>query len=240
MSPRSSSLNPIKIISHLTKSDSGSRTILDETPLDAQLILLRTWQSNRLKVTYDNFYQDPQYLLAIEFFLNDIYTPRDLSQRDADFEQLHNVFSRLLPASMIKILTDAIELNEMTNALDHKLLRALVDELGMTDEITPQLYAEGYRVCDNYEERKQQIELIVDLLYEAWKGARLPVIGPSLRLAKRPAYAAGWSELYDFLDRGYKAAKKMRDVSTMADTIYEREMRILEQVFAGEPYPFEL
>jgi hypothetical protein len=66
------------------------------------------------------------------------------------------------------------------------------------------------------------------------------MIGPSLRLAKRPSYAAGWSELYDFLERGYKAAKKMRDVSFMADTIYEREMRILEQVFAGEPYPFNL
>jgi hypothetical protein len=240
MSSRNRPPSPIKILSHLKRSDDRERKIVGEKPLNPQLVLLRSWQTKRLKETYANFYNDPQYLPAIEFFLNDIYSASDFSQRDADFEQLHNVFSRILPASMIKILTDAIELNELTINLDQKLLRALVDDLGMVDEITPQLYAEGYRICDNYQERVYQIELIVALLYEAWKGARLPMIGPSLRLAKRPSYAAGWSELYDFLERGYKAAKKMRDVSSMADTIYEREMRILEQVFAGEPYPFQL
>jgi hypothetical protein len=240
MSPRKNSLSPLKILSHIKKSDGGERKIVNTASPDPQLTLLRAWQTKRLKETYTYFYNDPQYLPAIEFFLKDIYAPRDFSQRDADFEQLHNFFSKILPASMIKILTNAIKLNELTDSLDHKLLRALVEDLGMEDEITPQLYAEGYQVCDNYEERAQQIELIVALLYQAWEGARIPLIGPSLRLAKRPTYAAGWSELYDFLERGYKAAKKMHDVSTMADTIYEREMRILDQIFAGEPHPFNL
>ena len=84
MSNSKRSPNPLKILSHLKKTDDGERKIVDARSLDPQLFLLREWQTNRLKKTYANFYNDPQYLLAIEFFLNDIYSPRDFSQRDLD------------------------------------------------------------------------------------------------------------------------------------------------------------
>jgi hypothetical protein len=62
----------------------------------------------------------------------------------------------------------------------------------------------------------------------------------SLRLVRQPVYRAGWSEVYDFLERGYQACRPMRDVKYFVKTIYQRECTILEQIFAGDDDPFEI
>ncbi len=40
----------------------------------------------------------------------------------------------------------------------------LVDQLGVTDSIAREQYAAGYRLCDNYDERVRQIDLITQVL----------------------------------------------------------------------------
>ena len=40
----------------------------------------------------------------------------------------------------------------------------LVDQLGVTDSIAREQYAAGYRLCDNYDERVRQIDLITQAL----------------------------------------------------------------------------
>jgi hypothetical protein len=65
---------------------------------------------------------------------------------------------------MLTLLTQVVELNRLTNALDNRLVQVLVDELGVTEELTPQLYAEGYLICDNYAERARQIDLTTHVL----------------------------------------------------------------------------
>jgi hypothetical protein len=122
--------------------------------------------------------------------------------------------------------------------LDDALLHVLVEQLGVTDTITPEVYAQGYRICDNYAERARQIELIGIVLRQVGEGARLPVVGMAMRLARIPAQRAGWGELYDLLARGYAAFKPMRDVKAFVKTVEQREMRILDRIFAGAPDPF--
>ena len=60
----------------------------------------------------------------------------------------------------------------------------------------------------------------------------------ALKLAGGTARKAGWVELYDFLERGYNAFKRIKDVKAFVSTIEQRERRILAQIFAGEPDPF--
>jgi hypothetical protein len=115
-----------------------------------------------------------------------------------------------------------------------------VDQLGVIDTITPERYAEGYRICDNYAERTQQIDLIATVLAQVGAGARQPVVGLAMKLAQLPAQRAGWGELYDVLKRGYAAFKQLRDVKTFVGTITQRERRILNQIYSGNPDPFTL
>jgi hypothetical protein len=240
MSETSKSPNLIHLLFDLQHDQSMQRQSVDGKSLPTQLALLRAWQSRRLSRTYADLSADPQFGPACRFFLSDIYAPRDFSQRDHDFERLHDLLSRFLPAQMLRLLHDAIQLNRLSYALDNRLLEALVNQPGVTQAITPEQYAEAYRLCDNYARRAAQIEQLADILTQVGEGTRLPMVGVSLRLARIPAQAAGWFELYDFLARGYTAFKPMRRIHTFARTIRDRETRILDRIYARHPHPFDL
>jgi hypothetical protein len=144
----------------------------------------------------------------------------------------------VLPAQTLQVLTAIIALNRLTATLDHDLCRVLVEQLGVTDTITPACYAEGYRICANKDVRADQIDRIAMVLARVGAGAHLPVIRLALFLARIPAQRAGWGELYAVLSRGYAAFRQLRDVPTFVETITQRERRILDQIFAGSPDPF--
>jgi hypothetical protein len=147
---------------------------------------------------------------------------------------------RFGPEYTLKLLTHVVELNTLTNELDHRLVRVLVDKLGMADTITPELYASGYRICNNYVERVHQIELVTEVVTQVAKGARLMVVGAAMKIMRGPAHRAGWVELYDFLEHGYDAFKQMRDVKTFVQLVERREKRILSQIFSSHPDPFAI
>lgn len=223
-------------IQHLQHGKDRQRPELKE--LDPQLAMLRTWQVERLRTTYTDMLESKSYRLACEFFLNEIYAPRDFSQRDQDFVHLYTMAKRFIPEHFLDLFKALLELNNMTHALDQSLLQALVGPLGMTDEITPALYSQAYRICDNYDERKFQIELLVAVIHDVGAGARDRLVGPTLQLARIPAALGGWNEIYDFTTHGYQAFHAMRHPGTFASTIQKREMIILDRIFSGDNDPF--
>lgn len=210
------------------------------TELDPPLVLLRQWQSERLARTYADLLADKRYRPAGLFFLSDIYAPRDFSQRDHDVERIHAFLSRVVPAQMLQLLTDVVELNSLTKVLDRQLVLVLTNKLNVTDTLTPELYAEGYRHCDNYAERIHQIDLITRVVVQVGEGARTLVVGAAMKAVRGPAHRAGWAELFDFLEHGYDAFKRMRDVKTFVQIVEQREKRILNQIFSGHPDPFTI
>lgn len=208
------------------------------------LTALRTWQVDRLKRTYADFLADERYSPACHFFLSDIYGPEDYSQRDQDAEHIYRLASRYIPADMLRLFTDVIWLNKFTAALDLVLLEALVDKLGVpltgqgAAALTPELYAEGYRICDNYEARKLQIDLLMRVIFDVGKGTQHPLVGVTLRMAYFPAQVAGWGELHSFAVRGAKAFQKMKKPNDFAHAIGQREMHILDRIFENHTDPF--
>lgn len=207
------------------------------TALDPPLALLRAWQAGRLAQTYADLLADPQYRPAVLFFLSDIYAPRDFSQRDHDAERMHTFLARVVPAQMLRLLTEVITLNALTNELDRRLAGVLVDQLGVADTLTLEQYAEGYRRCANYTERNRQIDLLLDVVSQVSEGARQPGVGLALKIARGPARRAGWVELFSFLERGYGAFRQIRDLPAFVGIIARRERDILSKIFAGAPNP---
>ena len=122
--------------------------------------LLRRFQAQRLAQTHADLLSSPRFGPAARFFLSDVYGPRDFSQRDADLLRFYEGVRKVLPERAVAVLADVVQLSAMTNDLDERLIRALVDELGVTDAITLEQYAAAYRLCDNYDERLQQIQMI--------------------------------------------------------------------------------
>ncbi len=225
-------LEPLHGIDKLKRQTAAS------AELDPKVAMLRVWQSQRLARTYADLLEQRRYRPACLFFLEDIYAPRDFSQRDRDIEQMYDFARRFIPAPMLRPLALTVKLHHLTEALDQQLLDVLVNQLGVTDTITVPLYAEAYRRCDNYAERVRQIDLIYEIGKKLDGLVRSPVVGAMLTVAKGPARRAGWTELVDFLEHGYTAFKRMHGGEYFLTTIREREMSCLDRIYANDPDPF--
>jgi len=229
-----------RLVAALRQHDHLSHRRVKGGGLSPQMAMLRAWQTQRLARTYADFLAKDRYAPACRFFLEDIYAPQDFSQRNADILRIHDFMMRFIPPRALKTLTLAIELNNLTEALDEKLLRVLVDEVGVSDSISETQYAAAYRLCDNYTDRLQQIEMIVTIGEGLEKLVRRRVIGWTLRLARAPAHRGGWHELQDFLERGYKAFRHMGRAHPFLNAVRSREKQILDNIYNEKPHPFEV
>jgi hypothetical protein len=232
--------SPADLLKELENNPELRQKPVSPVQLDPKLLMLRAWQSNRLAHTYLDLLESDQYGPASRFFLSHIYASKDFSQRDHDILTIYQFLSKILPPISLKLLKESIELNQMTYALDKALLDVLVDHLNNTDTITPALYARAYQVCDNYDERLYQIQSIATIIKTVGEGTRWPMVNVALKLVHKPAIRAGWIELYEFLDRGYKAFKPIKNIKYFANIIRDREIQILDNLFSNKPDPFKL
>ena len=231
-------LKSVKAITSLKSKEAAGLSTDQGNELDPPMALMRVWQSERLKKTHADFLRSKKYGPACRFFLDEIYAPRDFSQRDNDIEYLYEMMSSVLPKFLLSLVSNTVELNNLTNNLDNDLLNTLIDDLGMEEAITPEVYSEAYRICDNYNERRHQIELLMEIGRQVDIGTRIPLIGTTLRLARGPAHRAGWGEVHDFLEKGFSAFKKIRSAKKFLQVIEKRETAILDRIFAGDTDPF--
>lgn len=232
-------LKSIKAISSIDQRDSQDSIYAQKRALSPGLALLRQWQVNRLAGTYSDLIKKPRYTRAAKFFMNDIYAPKDFSQRDNDLEYLYDVMSSVLPRFLLTLVENTVELNNLSNLLDRKLLEAMENDLNLKDEITPEMYTEAYRICDNYDDRALQIALILEIGRQVDFSTRIPLVGTALRLAGGPAKRSGWGDVHDFLERGYNAFKRMKGANEFLSTVKRREMYILDRIFEGDPNPID-
>ncbi len=229
-----------QLLTHLVEARPGKHVKVEAGELPPEIRLLREWQSTRLAWTHHDLLEHPRFRPATRFFLSDVYAPRDFSQRNYDIQKAYDAMRKAVPERVVHTLAETIELHQFTDELDAKLADALFDRLSMGDHITPQSYAEAYRICDNYDDRVRQIDMITKIGRSVDRIVRLPFIGLTLRLAHTPAHLAGWHELQGFLERGYAAFKHMKGAEEFLNTIETRETGILDRIYAGDPDPFDL
>lgn len=232
--------NPTEIARLLHTVEETRHEPVEGESLDPREKLLREWQVHRLVTSYRDLLDHPRYRPACEFFIGDIYAARDFSQRNYDMRRMYRTLRRWVPELMIHPLALAIELHDLTTALDEQLLAVLVNELGMDDTLTVEMYAGAYRRCNNYAARVRQIDMIVETGNRVENLVNIPFSGTVLRLAHAPAARAGWEELLNFLVRGYTAFKHMHGAREFLETIRERELEILDRIYASDPAPFDL
>lgn len=229
-----------QLLTHLVEARPGKHVKVDAGELSPEIRLLREWQSTRLAWTHHDLLEHPRFRPATRFFLSDVYAPRDFSQRNYDIQKAYDAMRKAVPERVVHTLAETIELHQFTDELDGKLADALFGQMGAGEHITPEAYAEAYRICDNYDERVRQIDMIVKIGRSVDRIVRLPFIGLTLRLAHTPALLAGWHELQGFLERGYSAFKHMKGAAEFLTIIETREKKIIDRIYAGDPDPFEL
>ena len=199
----------------------------------ARLSEVKAWQSRRLASSYADVASVPRYRAATAFFLEDLYGPKDFSRRDQSMLSVLPVMSKMLPASAVETAALAIELEALSEDLDHRLARALAP--GPMDEAS---YAAAYRASGTRAERERQVDLIEQVGQRLDALVKKPLVFRMLRLMRQPARLAGMDDLQDFLERGFDSFLQMGGAKEFLALVRERETAILTRLFSGDPRPF--
>jgi hypothetical protein len=189
---------------------------------------LRMWQAGRLAETYEDLRRQPRYAAAVEFFLNDLYGPQDLSPRDKDLLRACRFFARALPGAALEILKLAVALDVLSAELDH----AMAQQLGRGG-LTSAAYAAAYRRVGRADERQRQIELLIGIGEALDRIVLRRWVDLTLRGARLPARMAGFGALQNFLERGFAAFRDMHGAQLLLQAIRERETRLMRVLFKG-------
>lgn len=208
----------------------GSRAVAP-----ARLQELKRFQSQRLAASYADISAQPRYRSATGFFLGDLYGPKDFSRRDAEMLRILPSMIRLLPASAVQTATLAIELEALSEDLDHRVAAALPE--GPIDEGG---YAQAYRAGSTRADRERQIDLIVAVGERLDALVKKPFVYRTLQLMRRPARLAGLQDLQDFLERGFTAFGDMGGAEDFLALVRSRETAILNRLFSGASRPFSI
>ena len=192
---------------------------------------LRVWQAQRLTRTHADLLSSARFGATASFFLTDIYGPEDLSQHEAEIKRILPVMTKLLPASGLETVADAIELSTLSEKLDMAMIKSLGEDAEALDVA---IYGKSYRTVGRRRERQHQIDLIDHLGRSLDDLIRRPFVGKALSLMHRPAILAGLGDLQDFLERGYAAFRKLDGADEFLRIVVTRENRIMEALFAGD------
>jgi hypothetical protein len=215
------------------KLAAGLRRIAAADPVHAaERDQLRAWQAARLAATYPGLLENPRYRPAAEFFLSDLYGPKDFSARDAEVERILPMLVKALPLSGLTTLALAVELDALSEDLDAGMLDALRAR-GEAMRIDAPAYALAYRAVGRRSARLRQIQLIVDTGEALEALARKPFVPSALALMKGPAHLAGLGELHAFLERGFSTFKRMGKADEFLEQIETEETLLMNRWLAN-------
>ncbi len=212
----------------------------NEAPAAAgKRLLLREWQAARLARTYADLLASDRFGQAAQFFLSDLYGPKDFSSRDDEVERIMPLLLNALPFSALQTIALAIEVDALTEQLDAAMVIEL-DRASAMNCIDDDAYIAAYRSVGRRPDRERQIVLIRSTGDALERLARKPLLTTLLVLMRGPAHLAGLGDLHAFLEHGFDAFRRMGDASEFLDCIETRERTLFKNLFKGVAQPFAL
>ncbi|HYB50071.1 MAG TPA: hypothetical protein VED47_03075 [Burkholderiaceae bacterium] len=220
-----------RLLYHLDRAAALREAAAADPKLEASRQQLRGWQAARLARTHADLLASPRMGLAAAFFLSDLYGSEDLTKLDANVRRVAPTMNRVLPAAGMEIVSEAIELEALSEELDFAMAKVLGDK---PSNIDGAIYADAYRKVGRRADRERQISIIDDVGHALDRLVHQPLIGTTLSMMYWPAHLAGLGELQDFLQRGYTAFVKMNGAEEFLHLVVGRERRLLNALFAGD------
>ncbi len=115
---------------------------------------LRIWQAARLARTHADLLENPRYASTALFFLSDIYGPKDLSRHEEEVRRILPIMKQVLPVPGLETVSDAIELNALSESLDADMVATLKKKVLTLSE---EDYVKAYRIVGRRLDRERQI-----------------------------------------------------------------------------------
>ena len=209
----------------------------DDALFLARLRRLQEWQGERLKHTHAHLLDDPVTAEGIQFLLDDVYGGRELLPIAREIRRALPKAMKLLPEKVMATSAAALEAAILTQELDEAVTQTLGEALDQP--LTEMTYLKGFRQDHHHNDRLRQVQLVAELGHRLDRYIRSRMLHATFRMVRKPVHAAGFSNLYDFMDRSFRVMKPVPSVGLLLEQLAAREEAIMQKVYAGHPTPFE-
>ena len=153
------SLASAESILHFLHQVQLQRQLRKNTPgLEAAVGWVKAFQQRRFSHTYADLLSSPRYGGAARFFLDELYGPKDFSERDAQFARVVPALVKLFPKDIVATVHTLAELHALSESLDSAMGEAL-----NTDELSATRYVQAWQHVGRAREREEQIALTLVL-----------------------------------------------------------------------------
>lgn len=197
-----------------------------DAALGARVAAIKGYQHRRFMQTYADLLSHPRYARSARFFLEDLYGPKDFTQRDAQFARVVPALVRLFPRDIVMTVLSLGQLHALSEELDTAMAAA-----PWGDPLSDVGYGQAWREVGRAADRARQVSLMREVGGSLDQYTRNPLLRSSLLLMRGPAKAAGLGALQAFLEEGFDTFREMRGAGFFLDTIVQRETALAAHLF---------
>jgi hypothetical protein len=201
---------------------------------------VKGFQARRFSGTYWDLLVSTEFAGAARFFLEELYSDKDYSQRDAQFARIAGGLQRFFPAQVVATAVSLAQLHVLTEELDHEMAVAwITDAADSNISGNPALrYARAWKQVARREDRNRQLDEVLAVGHELNRLTHMRGLRLMLKLMRRPAMTAGVGALQSFLEAGFDTfadmAAKGERANAFLTLIRTRESQWINTLFDGE------
>jgi hypothetical protein len=199
-----------------------------DADLAGRVLAVKSYQHSRFAATYQDMLQSGPTRRAALFFLNELYGPKDFSDRDQQFVRVVPSIVRVLPKTLVSTVLTLARLHALSEELDTAMGMAAGAAFLRDDD-----YGVIWRAVGRAEDRSRQIDWMLEIGLSIQAHSRKSWVRTSLRLMRGPANAAGFGALQSFLEEGLESFSALPDAKVFLGTIAARERALAQRLFAG-------
>lgn len=205
--------------------------------LATAVVRIKAFQARRFAATYSDLLHSGPFMAAARFFLDELYSERDYSERDAQFGKIAGAIQRFFPAQVAETATALAELHALTEELDHAMAGAWLASEAVQPASSGDVsrYIAAWRNVGRPVDRERQLQVVLGIGHEMVRLTRTPGLRMMLRMMRTPAHAAGLGSLQKFLESGFDTfadLSRRREVAeAFLDTIQAREAALIASLF---------
>jgi hypothetical protein len=204
---------------------------LADTDLLADYDRFTRWQFDYLLPHFADLHSHDGYADAIDFVMSDL-AGVGISNRDRDLERVALLITSMLPLQALRSIAAAAQMNARVLQINLEICRCLQVNGRLPALINERAYCVACREASSLDECIELVHLITDLGETLKSLVRFPMIGATLRAMHRPAHAAGFGALQDFLETGYDTFRQIPDIDHFLQQCRLRMTEIFSRIYS--------
>ena len=211
---------------------------LGDAALAEGIATVKRFQAERFTRTYADVLTAGPYKGAARFFVDELYSGRDYTLRDAQFSRIAGALQTFFPKHVVATAVALAQLHALTEEIDHDMGRVWSGNAAADSPDETKRYMQVWCAVGRREDRLRQLANVLEVGRELDRLTRLPGLRLTLRMMRRPAQAAGLSSLQSFLETGFDTFAAMSGKGTGARDflalIQTRESALIEALFSAD------